>query len=70
MGIQPFKKELLKKRVIELYQAGHTFREVSKQLGISHETVRQMWLSTTIGDTALTQIDTPSSVIGRGSLDP
>jgi hypothetical protein len=66
MGIQPFKREQLKKRVVELYQAGHTFRELSHMLKISHETARQMWLSTTIGDVSLTQIDTRSSVVGEG----
>lgn len=57
MGIQPFKKEQLRKRVIELYQEGHTFRELARMLGISHETARQMWLSTQLGDVDLTQID-------------
>ncbi len=53
MGTQPFKqkkRQKLQEQVIELYKAGLTFREVSKKLKISHETARQMWLSTTIQD--------------------
>lgn len=57
MGIQPFKRELLQTRVIKLYKEGLTFREIGKQLGISHETARSMWLSTDVTDTELTQID-------------
>lgn len=57
MGIQPFKRELLQTRVIKLYKEGLTFREIGKQLGISHETARSMWLSTDVTDTGLTQID-------------
>lgn len=62
MGIQPFKRELLQARVITLYKEGQTFREIGKQLGISHETARSMWLSTTVTNTSLTQIDTGSSI--------
>lgn len=55
MGIQPFKKskeEELKEHVISLYQSGLSFRGVSKRLGISHETVRKIWLSTQVQDVA------------------
>lgn len=62
MGIQPFKRELLQTRVIKLYKEGLTFREIGKQLGISHETARSMWLSTDVTDTGLTQIDTPDTL--------
>lgn len=51
MGIQPFnaeKKEKMRQEVVQLYQAGLTYREIAAKLGISHETARQMYLSTPI----------------------
>lgn len=52
MGIQPFKRDRLKHRVCELYQAGHTYREIAKMIGLSHETARKMWMSTQVKDIA------------------
>lgn len=62
MGIQPFKRELLQTRVIKLYKEGLTFREIGKQLGISHETARNMWNKVPVDNTVLTQIDTPATL--------
>ena len=55
MGIQPFKKDKQdsqKKLVVRMYKEGNSFRQIAKVLKLSHETVRQLWLSTTIEDTA------------------
>ena len=62
MGLQPFKRDALQVRVIDLYKQGLTFREVSKQLKISHETARQLWLSGTVDKVSLTQTDKASTL--------
>lgn len=40
------KRQEVKNKAVQLYKAGLTFREVSKVLGVSHEWVRQAYLST------------------------
>lgn len=55
MAKHPFKrskKDLFKKQVIILYQAGNSFRNIASLLKVSHETVRQIWLSTQVKDVA------------------
>ena len=65
MGTQPFRekeRKTLQKQISVLYKQGLSFRAIGKTLDISHETARQMWLSTQVSDIALTQIDNGSKI--------
>lgn len=55
MAKHPFKKskkEALQAQIKQLYKAGNSFRMIANSLKISHETVRQIWLSTQVKDVA------------------
>lgn len=55
MAKQPFKKskkDTLRKQILIMYRAGNSFRAIANLLKISHETARQIYLSTGIKDVA------------------
>ena len=47
----------LKKKIVALYKAGNSYREIAKALKISHEWARTLHLSTSVVDKHLTNID-------------
>lgn len=52
----------LQTRVIDLYKEGLSFRDIGKQLGISHEKARQLWNSVPVSNPQLTGIDTSAKI--------
>lgn len=51
MAQHPYKKKKkdgIEAQIIQMYKAGNSFRKIAEVLKVSHETVRQIWLSVTV----------------------